>query len=84
MEDGSFTSTYGINSDPAQIVGSGPYRLKEYKPAQYTLLERNPYFLEVNTAPGMTDHSLPPKAARAVGISYQELVVGVLALTLKD
>jgi D-alanine-D-alanine ligase len=44
----------------------------------------NPYFLEVNTAPGMTDHSLPPKAARAVGIGYQELVVGVLALTLKD
>jgi D-alanine-D-alanine ligase len=40
------------------------------------------YFLEVNTAPGMTDHSLPPKAARAVGISYQELVVQVLALTL--
>ena len=42
------------------------------------------YFLEVNTAPGMTDHSLPPKAARAVGIDYQTLVVGVLALTLKD
>lgn len=44
----------------------------------------NVYFLEVNTAPGMTDHSLPPKAARAVGISYQELVLAVLALTLKD
>ena len=44
----------------------------------------NPFFLEVNTAPGMTDHSLPPKAARAIGIGYQELVVGVLALTLKD
>jgi D-alanine-D-alanine ligase len=44
----------------------------------------NAYFLEVNTAPGMTDHSLPPKAARAVGISYEELVVAVLALTLKD
>jgi D-alanine-D-alanine ligase len=44
----------------------------------------NPYVLEVNTAPGMTDHSLPPKAARAVGISYRELVVGVLALTLAD
>jgi D-alanine-D-alanine ligase len=43
-----------------------------------------PYFLEVNTAPGMTDHSLPPKAARAVGISYQELVVKVLSLTLND
>jgi D-alanine-D-alanine ligase len=44
----------------------------------------NPFFLEVNTAPGMTDHSLPPKAARAVGISYPELVVAVLALTLED
>jgi D-alanine-D-alanine ligase len=44
----------------------------------------NPYFLEVNTAPGMTDHSLPPKAARAVGISYKDLVVSVLSLTLKD
>ncbi|TAM54672.1 MAG: D-alanine--D-alanine ligase [Paraburkholderia sp.] len=44
----------------------------------------DPYFLEVNTAPGMTDHSLPPKAARAVGIEYQTLVVGVLALTLTD
>jgi D-alanine-D-alanine ligase len=44
----------------------------------------NAYFLEVNTAPGMTDHSLPPKAARAVGIEYRDLVVRVLALTLKD
>jgi D-alanine-D-alanine ligase len=42
----------------------------------------NPYFLEVNTAPGMTDHSLPPKAARAVGISYADLVMTVLAQTL--
>jgi D-alanine-D-alanine ligase len=44
----------------------------------------NPYFLEVNTAPGMTDHSLPPKAARAVGISYRDLVVKVLSLTLRE
>jgi peptide/nickel transport system substrate-binding protein len=48
VADGTFTSAYGINSDPAQVVGSGPYRLKEYKAAQYTLLERNPYFLEVD------------------------------------
>ncbi|MBU9467050.1 D-alanine--D-alanine ligase [Burkholderia multivorans] len=44
----------------------------------------NAHFLEVNTAPGMTDHSLPPKAARAIGISYSELVVKVLSLTLND
>ena len=44
----------------------------------------NAYFLEVNTAPGMTDHSLPPKAARSIGIGYSELVVKVLSLTLND
>ena len=40
----------------------------------------NAYFLEVNTAPGMTDHSLVPMAARAAGIDYDELVLRVLAL----
>lgn len=48
VKDGTFTSTYGVNSKPETIVGSGPYRLKEYKAAQYTILERNPYFLEVD------------------------------------
>lgn len=38
------------------------------------------YFLEVNTSPGMTDHSLVPMAARVAGISYDQLVVRVLAL----
>jgi peptide/nickel transport system substrate-binding protein len=48
VADGTFASAYGINSDPAKVIGSGPYRLKEYKAAQYTLLERNPYFCEVD------------------------------------
>lgn len=38
------------------------------------------YLLEVNTSPGMTDHSLVPMAARVAGIDYDELVVRVLAL----
>ncbi len=37
-----------------------------------------PYLLEINTAPGMTDHSLVPMAARAVGVSYEELCVKIL------
>jgi D-alanine-D-alanine ligase len=37
-----------------------------------------PYLLEINTAPGMTDHSLVPMAARAVGISYEDLCVKIL------
>ncbi|WP_153111901.1 D-alanine--D-alanine ligase [Propionivibrio limicola] len=40
----------------------------------------NAYMLEVNTSPGMTDHSLVPMAAREAGISYEQLVVRVLAL----
>jgi D-alanine-D-alanine ligase len=43
--------------------------------------------LEVNTAPGMTDHSLVPMAAREAGIGFAELVVRILrgaALDLND
>jgi len=40
----------------------------------------NAYMLEVNTSPGMTDHSLVPMAARVAGISYPELVLRVLSL----
>ena len=36
------------------------------------------YLLEVNTSPGMTDHSLVPMAARVAGISYEQLVLLVL------
>ena len=38
------------------------------------------YFLEVNTSPGMTDHSLVPMAAKVAGISFDELVIRVLEL----
>ncbi len=40
------------------------------------------YFLEVNTSPGMTDHSLVPMAAKAAGISFDELVLKILSMTL--
>ena len=38
--------------------------------------------LEVNTAPGMTDHSLVPMAARKKGISFEQLVVEILRPTV--
>ncbi|MDP2811079.1 MAG: D-alanine--D-alanine ligase [Rhodocyclaceae bacterium] len=40
--------------------------------------EGNPFCLEINTAPGMTDHSLVPMAARAAGLSFDQLVVRIL------
>ncbi len=41
------------------------------------------WILEVNTVPGMTDHSLVPMAAKAAGISFPELVVRILEDTLE-
>lgn len=39
------------------------------------------YTLEVNTVPGMTDHSLVPMAAKTKGLSFDELVVRILMQT---
>jgi D-alanine-D-alanine ligase len=40
--------------------------------------EGQPYFLEANTSPGMTSHSLVPMAARAAGIPFEDLVLRIL------
>ncbi|MDO8895456.1 D-alanine--D-alanine ligase [Nitrosomonas sp.] len=39
------------------------------------------YFLEANTSPGMTSHSLVPMAARTAGISFEDLVLRILDLS---
>jgi D-alanine-D-alanine ligase len=39
-----------------------------------------PYFLEVNTSPGMTDHSLVPMAARHAGMPFEDLCLRILEL----
>ncbi len=38
-----------------------------------------PYLLEMNTAPGMTGHSLVPMAAKAAGVDYADLVLWLLS-----
>jgi len=43
-----------------------------------------PFLLELNTSPGMTGHSLVPMAARAVGLSYEDLVLRILAMATLD
>jgi len=44
--------------------------------------EGKPWLIEVNTVPGMTDHSLVPMAACAAGMSFEELVMRVLSTSL--
>lgn len=41
-----------------------------------------PWFLEVNTTPGMTDHSLVPQAAAQIGVGFDELVWRILETSL--
>jgi len=41
-----------------------------------------PFVIELNTVPGMTDHSLVPMAARAAGINFDQLVLRILTRTL--
>ncbi len=45
--------------------------------------EMRPWLIEINTVPGMTDHSLVPMAARQHGLDFDELVWQILATTLE-
>jgi D-alanine-D-alanine ligase len=46
--------------------------------------DRKVFLLEMNTSPGMTGHSLVPMAARAVGLSYEDLCVSIAASASLD
>lgn len=43
-----FESAYSVSTPANQIVGAGPFRLKEFKSGQHVLLERNPHFAGVD------------------------------------
>jgi D-alanine-D-alanine ligase len=66
-----------------QAIAYRVYRglgLKGFSRVDVMLDRKNrPYVLEVNSIPGLTEFSLLPKAARAVGISFEELCLRVLA-----
>jgi D-alanine-D-alanine ligase len=44
--------------------------------------QQHPWVIEVNTIPGMTDHSLLPMAGRAAGLEMPDLVLRILEATL--
>lgn len=58
---------------------------KTYSRADFLLTKENiPIILEVNTLPGMTSVSLFPDAARAIGMSYEEMIEEFVQLSLKE
>jgi len=57
---------------------------KDYSRIDFRFNDKNEFYcLEVNTLPGMTSHSLVPKAAKAVGISFEELIDRITKSALK-
>ena len=62
-----------------QAVGASGWGRVDAKQDQ----QGNFWLLEINTVPGMTSHSLVPKAAKAVGVGFDELCVAILEQTLQ-
>lgn len=56
---------------------------RHYSRADFIISPKGIYILEVNTLPGLTAESLLPKAVKAVGSSYAELLDHLIGLALK-
>lgn len=57
-------------------------KLKGISRAEYILVNNEPYFLEINTVPGLTEASLIPQQAEAAGISLQNLFHNAIEMAL--
>ncbi|MDT8718405.1 D-alanine--D-alanine ligase [Clostridium sp. 19966] len=68
-----------------RVIGEKCWRVfgcKAYVRVDIIVNEGTPYVLELNTLPGMTKHSLFPKSARGVNISYSELLDKIIQYSL--
>lgn len=43
-ESGRFSEAFGIDTAPADLVGTGPYKLKSYRSGERVILEKNPHY----------------------------------------
>ncbi|MXZ67624.1 MAG: LysM peptidoglycan-binding domain-containing protein, partial [Acidimicrobiia bacterium] len=44
VDDGSFSTTWDIDTDPAEVIGTGPFLIDTYRPADRVVLKRNPRY----------------------------------------
>ncbi|MEW5895596.1 MAG: ABC transporter substrate-binding protein [Candidatus Omnitrophota bacterium] len=44
VSSGDFNFTWGIDADPDDVVGTGPFKLKRYYPGERVVFERNPHY----------------------------------------
>jgi len=58
--------------------------MKGFSRSEFIFIGDEPYFLELNTVPGLTNESLLPQQSRAAGISLQDLFTNAIEMALKD
>ena len=71
--------TMNISADALKIYQTLDCR--HYARIDFRINEKNEYyFLEINTLPGMTSTSLLPKAAKAAGLEFSDLIKTIINL----
>ena len=70
IEAGTFEEFWGIDTDPAEIIGTGPFTIGEYAPDERVVFERNPNYWKTDD----TGQALP----------YLDRVVQIIVADLKD
>ena len=57
--------------------------MKGFSRSEFIIVDGEPYFLEINTVPGMTEESLLPQQAKEASISLSELFDNAIQVALK-
>ena len=42
VNDGAFAEVWGLGTDPAEVIGTGPFTIQSYEPGERVVLQRNP------------------------------------------
>lgn len=75
VKEGRFNTAWNVNTDPKEIVGTGPWVIKEYVKGQRVVYERNPYYWERDER-----GTKLPYITRKVGLIVQDPDTAMLKL----
>ncbi|MCR4337378.1 MAG: ABC transporter substrate-binding protein [Candidatus Omnitrophica bacterium] len=73
VEKGEFNFTWGIDTPPGKIIGTGPYRLVRYNPGERLVFERNPHYWKKSS-----EGDQLPYIEKIVYLIIQNVDVGLL------
>ncbi len=79
VREGTFNTAWNVNTDPKDIVGTGPWVIKEYVKGQRVVYERNPYYYERDQ-----ENKKLPYIERKVGIIVSDPDTALLKFKSKE